>query len=194
VLPQGHPRLLTTAREYGHSLEIVASAERINDAQKLVLVRKLRKHLDNDLAGKTFGVWGLAFKPNTDDIREAPALKIVRTLVADGAKIRMHDPEAGPNFLASLGGNIAESCTLVDDPYEAAEGAHALLLVTEWREYRSPDFERLKRSWPAPPCSTAATSGTAPSSRTSGSSTPASAADHPSRAASHDRDVRELCR
>jgi UDPglucose 6-dehydrogenase len=90
-------------------------------------------------------VWGLAFKPNTDDIREAPALKIVRTLAADGAKISMHDPEAGPNFLASLGGSIADACTLVDDPYDAAEGAHALLLVTEWREYRSPDFERLKK-------------------------------------------------
>ncbi len=143
--PKDIRAVLTTAREYGHNLEIVASAERINEAQKLVLVRKLRKHFDNDVAGKTFGVWGLAFKPNTDDIREAPALKIVRTLAGDGARIKLHDPEAGPNFMASLGDNVAAACTLVDDPYEAAEGAHGLLLVTEWREYRSPDFERLKK-------------------------------------------------
>ena len=143
--PKDIRAVLTTAREYGHTLEIVASAERINEAQKLVLVRKLRKHFDNDIAGKTFAVWGLAFKPNTDDIREAPALKIIRTLVADGARIKMHDPEGGPNFLAALGDTTAAACTLVEDPYEAAEGAHGLLLVTEWREYRSPDFERLKR-------------------------------------------------
>jgi UDPglucose 6-dehydrogenase len=143
--PKDIRALLTTAREYGHTMEIVASAERINEAQKLVLVRKLRKHLDHDLAGKTFGVWGLAFKPNTDDIREAPALKIVRTLAADGARIKLHDPEAGANFMAALGDSIASACTLVDDPYEAADGVHALLLVTEWREYRSPDFERLRK-------------------------------------------------
>ncbi len=141
--PKDIRAILTTAREYGHSLEIVASAERINDAQKLVLVRKLRKHTGS-VAGKTFAVWGLAFKPNTDDIREAPALKIVRTLVADGAKLRLHDPEAGPNFMAELSPSAAAACTLVDDPYTAAEGAHGLLLVTEWRAYRSPDFERLQ--------------------------------------------------
>ncbi len=142
--PKDIRAVLTTAREYGHNLEIVASAERINEAQKLVLVRKLRKHFDNDIANKTFAVWGLAFKPNTDDIREAPALKIVRTLVGDGARLKLHDPEGGPNFMAALGDSVARACTLVEDPYEAAEGAHALLLVTEWREYRSPDFERLK--------------------------------------------------
>jgi UDPglucose 6-dehydrogenase len=143
--PKDIRAVLTTAREYGHNLEIVASAERINEAQKLVLVRKLRKQFGNNIAGKTFGVWGLAFKPNTDDIREAPALKIVRTLVGDGARVRLHDPEAGANFMAALGDSVTPSCTLVADPYEAAEGAHALLLVTEWREYRSPDFERLKK-------------------------------------------------
>jgi UDPglucose 6-dehydrogenase len=143
--PKDIRALLTTAREHGHALEIVAGAERINEGQKLVLVRKLRRQFDNHLAGKTFGIWGLAFKPNTDDVREAPALKIVRTLVGDGAHLRLHDPEAGPNFMAGLPHHIAAGCTLVEDPYEAAEGAHALLLLTEWREYRSPDFERLKR-------------------------------------------------
>jgi UDPglucose 6-dehydrogenase len=148
--PKDIRALLTTAREYGHTLEIVASAERINEAQKLVIVRKLRKHFDNDLAGKTFGLWGLAFKPNTDDVREAPALKIVRTLVGDGARIKMHDPEAGKNFVANLPAHLAASCTLVADPYDAADGAHALILATEWREYRSPDFERLKQLMAAP--------------------------------------------
>lgn len=148
--PKDIRALLTTAREYGHTLEIVASAERINEAQKLVIVRKLRKFFEHDLAGKTFGVWGLAFKPNTDDVREAPALKIVRTLVGDGAKLRLHDPEAGKNFLSNLSEHIAAACTVVEDPYEAVEGAHALLLLTEWREYRSPDFDRLKQTMAAP--------------------------------------------
>jgi len=143
--PKDIRALLTTAREHGHSLDIVASAERINEAQKLVLVRKLRKQCEGGVNGKTFGVWGLTFKPNTDDIREAPALKIVRTLAGDGARLRLHDPEGGPQFMAALGDTTASACTLVHDPYEAAEGAHALLLVTEWREYRSPDFERLKQ-------------------------------------------------
>lgn len=142
--PKDTRALLTTAREYGHTLEIVASAERINEAQKLVLVRKIRQRLEGGLSGKTFAVWGLAFKPNTDDVREAPALKIVRTLIGDGARMRLHDPEASANFVATLGAHAAASCTVVSDPYAAAEGAHALILCTEWREYRSPDFERLK--------------------------------------------------
>jgi hypothetical protein len=149
--PKDIRALLTTAREYGHTLEIVASAERINEAQKLVLVRKLRKHFDNDVAGKTFGVWGLAFKPNTDDIREAPALKIIRTLVADGAKIKMHDPEAGPNFLAALGENSPRRLHPRRGPLRGRRGRprpaprHRVARVPEPR-LRAPQGG----SWPAP--------------------------------------------
>ena len=142
--PKDTRALIRTAREYGLSMSIVASAERINETQKLVLVRKVRKHFgEGGLAGKKIGIWGLTFKPNTDDVREAPALSIVRALATDGAVIRMHDPEGGENFLQDLG-NTASDVKLVDDPYEAAEGADALVLATEWRQYRSPDFDRLK--------------------------------------------------
>lgn len=139
--PKDTRALLNTAREHGLALSIVAAAERINDAQKLLMVRKVRQ-LMGDVAGKTFAVWGLAFKPNTDDVREAPAARVARTLVNDGAKLRLHDPEAGPNFMQTFGEHLA--VTLCNDMYEAAEGADALLLVTEWRQYRGPDFERLK--------------------------------------------------
>ncbi len=139
--PKDTRALINTAREHGMSMSLVAAAERINEAQKLVMVRKLRAMVD-DVAGKTFCLWGLAFKPNTDDVREAPALRIARSLLNDGARLRLHDPEAGKNFLEVLG--KADGVELVDDQYAAAEGADALLLVTEWREYRSPDFERMK--------------------------------------------------
>ena len=148
--PKDTRALINTAREYGLALDIVAAAERLNESQKLVLVRKVRAHFsDDDLHNKTLAVWGLSFKPNTDDVREAPALRIVQTLVADGAKIRVHDPVAGDNFMEALGDTHGQ-VSLVDDPYAAAEGAHALLLVTEWREFRSPDFDRLKQIMAAP--------------------------------------------
>jgi UDPglucose 6-dehydrogenase len=145
--PKDTRALLDTARAHGLSLSLVAAAERINEAQKLLLVRKARQ-LCGELAGKTFTLWGLAFKPNTDDVREAPALRIARALLTDGATLRVHDPEGGPNFMAELG--ETKGITLIDDMYEAAKGAHALLLVTEWRQYRSPDFERLRESMAEP--------------------------------------------
>ncbi len=144
--PKDTRALIHIAREHGQSMSIVASAERINEAQKLVLVRKVRAAFANDLSGKTVAVWGLAFKPNTDDIREAPALTIVRALAGDGAKLRVSDPEAGPNFMKALGDSVKNfSIEFADDPYVAATGADVLILATEWRQYRSPDFERLAK-------------------------------------------------
>ncbi|MBC8072350.1 MAG: UDP-glucose/GDP-mannose dehydrogenase family protein [Deltaproteobacteria bacterium] len=140
--PKDTRALLDTARAHGLSLSLVAAAERINEAQKLLLVRKARQ-LVGDFAGKTIALWGLAFKPNTDDVREAPALRIARAMLTDGATLKLHDPEGGPNFMSELG--ETSGVTLVEDMYEAAKGAHALLLVTEWRQYRSPDFGRLKQ-------------------------------------------------
>ncbi|NVB37456.1 UDP-glucose/GDP-mannose dehydrogenase family protein [Pseudenhygromyxa sp. WMMC2535] len=141
--PKDTRALIRTAREHGLSMSIVASADRINESQKLVLVRKIRAQF-GDVAGKTLAIWGLAFKPNTDDIREAPALSIVRSLASDGAKLRLTDPEAGPNFMAALGDSVENfGIEFFDDPYEAAKGADALIMTTEWRQYRSPDFPRL---------------------------------------------------
>ncbi|MBK8239493.1 MAG: UDP-glucose/GDP-mannose dehydrogenase family protein [Deltaproteobacteria bacterium] len=140
--PKDTRALLDTARAHGLSLSLVAAAERINEAQKLLLVRKARQ-LCGDFANKTFALWGLAFKPNTDDVREAPALRIARALLTDGAKLQINDPEGGANFMQDLGDT--SGVTLVEDMYEAARGAHGLLLVTEWRQFRSPDFSRLKQ-------------------------------------------------
>ncbi len=143
--PKDTRALIRTAREHGIPMSIVASADRINEGQKLVLVRKVRQHFGNQLDGKTVAIWGLAFKPNTDDIREAPALSIVRSLASDGAKLRLSDPEAGPNFMAALDDSATNfPIEFCKDPYDAAQGADALLLCTEWRQYRSPDFARLR--------------------------------------------------
>jgi UDPglucose 6-dehydrogenase len=145
--PKDTRALINTAREHGMSMSLVAAAERINEQQKLVVVRKVRQLL-GAVEGKSFALWGLAFKPNTDDVREAPALRVARTLLNDGARVRGHDPEGGENFVKDLGPGAFE---LVADPYDAAAGAHALLLLTEWRQYRSPDFDRLKSVMAADP-------------------------------------------
>jgi UDPglucose 6-dehydrogenase len=143
--PKDTRALIRIAREHGISMSIVAAADRLNESQKLVLVRKVRSHFGKALDGKTVAIWGLAFKPNTDDIREAPALTIVRSLASDGAKLRLTDPEAGPNFMAALGDSVATfPIEFFSDPYAAAANADALLLCTEWRQYRSPDFARLR--------------------------------------------------
>src|SRR5690606_22821638 len=117
----------------------------INESQKLVLVRKVRTHFGKELDGKTLAIGGIGVKPKTDDIREAPALTIIRSLPSDGAKPRVTDPQAGPNFIAALGDSATTfPIDFFSDPYAAAANADALLLCTEWRQYRSPDFARLR--------------------------------------------------
>ena len=108
--------------------------------QKGILFRKLRHHFDGDLRGKHIAIWGAAFKPRTDDIRESPALTLVDALLADGARVAIHDPEARAHLKARYDGRV----TVVEDAYQAAYEADALVLVTEWRQYQNPDFERLK--------------------------------------------------
>ncbi len=139
--PKDIVALVHTAREHGIELELAAATDRVNRRQKSVLARKLmRTHFDGDLRGKTICVWGIAFKPRTDDIRESPALQLIDTLLAEGAVVRAHDPEAMEHARALFGERVA----LFDDAYEAATGADALVLVTEWRQYQNPDFGRLK--------------------------------------------------
>jgi UDPglucose 6-dehydrogenase len=137
--PKDVAALVHTAREHDIELELAGATDRINQRQKGVLVRKLRKHL-GDLRNHTIAVWGLAFKPKTDDIRESPAMAFIDAVLADGGKVIAHDPIAGENARQYYGNLI----TVVEDPYTAAEGAEALVLLTEWRLYQSPDFERLK--------------------------------------------------
>ncbi|MAQ18389.1 MAG: UDP-glucose 6-dehydrogenase [Sandaracinus sp.] len=138
--PKDVKALVHTAREAGLELELVATTDRVNARQKGVLLRKIRAHFADDLRGKRIAVWGVAFKPRTDDIRDSASLTLVDALLADGAEVILHDPEALDNARARYGDRVEYAATA----YGAAEGADALCLLTEWREYQNPDFGRLK--------------------------------------------------
>jgi UDPglucose 6-dehydrogenase len=127
------------ARELGHELSIVEATIRVNQRQRLRMVDKIVTALEGDVAGKTVGVLGLSFKPETDDLREAPALDIVRELVCRGAKIRAYDPAA-----LAQAGRLVPEMTLCKDAYEAVEGADAMVIVTEWNEFRMLDLPRAR--------------------------------------------------
>ena len=144
--PKDIEAVIAMGRRTGQPLELMRAVDAVNDAQKQVLFAKMRSHYGDALAGKTIAVWGLAFKPKTDDIREAPALALIDALLAAGAKVRAHDPEAMPNVRDIYGDRISYS----DRPYGALEGADALAIVTEWPEFRNPDFEVMKRLLAAP--------------------------------------------
>ncbi|APR79549.1 UDP-glucose dehydrogenase [Minicystis rosea] len=144
--PKDISALQQTAQQAGYELAVVRAVEEVNARQKKVLGHKVAKHFGDGLAGRRIGVWGLAFKPQTDDIRESPALTLIDDLLAAGAIVQAHDPEAMANVKAIYGDRV----TFADTMYGAAEGADALVLVTEWHEYRSPDFQRLKKLLKAP--------------------------------------------
>jgi UDPglucose 6-dehydrogenase len=144
--PKDVSALIHTARDHGIELELAVATDQINRRHKGVLFRKLRALFDHDLRGKRIAVWGIAFKPRTDDLRESPALSLIDSLLADGAIVSAHDPEAHENARALYG----ERIELPTDPYAAAENADALVLVTEWRPYQNPDFDRLKASMKRP--------------------------------------------
>jgi UDPglucose 6-dehydrogenase len=129
------------AKSVGVEPRIMNSVDEVNNAQKLVLMQKLEAHFDGDLAGKTIALWGLAFKPRTDDIREAPALVMIDRLLELDAVLQVHDPEAMANVRAIYGGRLKYAT----QPLEALENADALAINTEWGEFRNPDFEEMKR-------------------------------------------------
>jgi UDPglucose 6-dehydrogenase len=139
--PKDVRAVMTMARQIGLDFDLLRAVERVNERQKRWLVDRATRHFGT-LAGKTFAVWGLAFKPKTDDMREAPAITVVEGLLGNGAKVRAHDPVA-----AEVAGKLfhGRGVELVSEPYAAAEGADALLLVTEWNEFRNPDFARLRK-------------------------------------------------
>jgi UDPglucose 6-dehydrogenase len=139
--PKDVSALVHVAREHSVPLELALATDQVNQRQKGVLLRKLKQQFDGDLRGKKIAVWGIAFKPRTDDIREAASLTLVDGLLAEGAKVLAHDPEAREHARARFGDTI----TIVDQQYDALNDADALVLVTEWREYQNPDFERIKQ-------------------------------------------------
>jgi UDPglucose 6-dehydrogenase len=138
--PKDLKALSWTAKQAQAHLEVVEAADRANARQKKVLGAKVRAHFGNDLRGKRIAIWGLAFKPETDDIREAPALTLIADLREGGASIVGYDPAAMPNIRAQLG-DVLE---LTGDMYTAARGADALVLVTEWKQFRGADFRKLR--------------------------------------------------
>ena len=139
--PKDVSALSKTAKEHGRDLKILDAVEAVNELQKYILVEKIEKRFGKDLKGMKFALWGLAFKPNTDDIREAPALSIIEALTAMGATITAYDPEAMPNVRAQIGDKINYAA----NQYEALQDAVALIIATEWSEFRTPDFERMEK-------------------------------------------------
>jgi len=140
--PKDVQALQRSARGVGYEPHLLTAVEAVNQEQKSFLTTKIRKHFGGDLKGRTFALWGLAFKPNTDDMREAPAITVVGELLAAGAKVRAFDPVAMAEARRVFGEK--PGLALVADAPAALEGADALVIVTEWREFRSPDFDRLK--------------------------------------------------
>ena len=138
--PKDSKAIVSTAKEYGYRFRIMEAVEEANDLQKEHLFRRLAAHWKGDFSGKTVGLWGLAFKARTDDVREAPALVLADLLTKAGAKVKAFDPAAMEATRREVGDQIAYCKNM----YEAAEGVDALFVVTEWNEFRNPDFDRLK--------------------------------------------------
>lgn len=139
--PKDVSALIHLAKQHKVAAELIESVDRVNTQQKMVLPRKIRRHFGEDLKDKCLAIWGLAFKPRTDDIREAPALTLIDAMLAEGARLRVHDPEAIPHVRQLYGDKVV----YCDRPYGALEGADALVIVTEWQEFRHPDFEVMRR-------------------------------------------------
>lgn len=138
--PKDVRALVHAGLQQGLELSLVQATDKVNQRQKAVVLDKVRRSLDGHSKDRTVAIWGLSFKPRTDDIREAPAIALIESLLAEGAKIAAHDPSRPRSVLSRFGDRIR----LASDPYEAAEGADALVLMTEWQEYHSPDFDRLR--------------------------------------------------
>ena len=141
--PKDVKALTKIAKENGYTAELITAVEDVNDAQKLVIAQKIVNRFGEDLTGYTFGIWGLAFKPGTDDMREAPAIYVIKELVKRGAKIKAYDPkavnEAKEHYLKGI-----KNITYVDSKYDVLKDSNALVLLTEWKEFCSPDFEEMK--------------------------------------------------
>jgi len=144
--PKDVRALVHLAKEHNFDLKLPKATLEVNDRQKKHLVEKIKAHFKNDLKGKTFAIWGLSFKPNTDDMREAASITIINELLNAGAKVKAFDPKAMNEAKKIFDNKI----TLCKDPYEALEGADALVLVTEWNEFRNPDFQKIKSKLKSP--------------------------------------------
>jgi UDPglucose 6-dehydrogenase len=137
--PKDVQALVYSANEVAYDFQILNAVTDVNEKQKVHLVNKIRRYYNNDLAGKHFAIWGLAFKPNTDDIREAPALEIINALTESGATVAAFDPEA----MSNVKGVIGDKVVYAETQYDCLENADALIIATEWNEFRTPDFDKI---------------------------------------------------
>lgn len=140
--PKDIEALINTGNEFGCEMPLVKSVNKINRHQRELFVKKITNRLGEDLSGKIFGIWGLAFKPKTNDMREAPAITIINELIKRGAKVQAYDPKA---METSKQLYLKDKITYAKNSYEALENADAMLLLTEWNEFRRPDFDKIKR-------------------------------------------------
>lgn len=138
--PKDVKALYNSGKDTGYNFSILDAVIKVNEIQKTILIPRIEAHFNNDIKGKTFAIWGLAFKPETDDIREAPALYIIKHLLESGANVKAFDPEAMPNVKRKLGDKIEFSNSM----YEVLSDADALIICTEWSIFRTPDFTKIK--------------------------------------------------
>ncbi len=138
--PKDVKALAKSAQQVNYDFKILEAVMKVNENQKIHLLPKIKSYFKNDLKGKKIALWGLAFKPNTDDIREASALKIIEELITEGATVSAYDPEA----MANVKKEISEKIVFADNQYEALANADALVIATEWSEFRTPDFNKMK--------------------------------------------------
>jgi UDPglucose 6-dehydrogenase len=138
--PKDVKAIIKTAQEYDYDFRILQAVEEVNAGQKRLMVDMVKDHFGDDLGGKTFALWGLSFKPRTDDMREAPSLEVIKGLSEAGARFKVYDPEA----MEECERKIGDAVEYASDNYAALEGADALIIATEWSDFREPDFDRMK--------------------------------------------------
>ena len=141
--PKDIQALINTAQDSGYEPLILSNVEKVNLNQKKVLVNKVVDRFGSDLNGRTFGIWGLSFKPGTDDVREATSLVVISSLIDKGAKIIAYDPQASNEFKKAIDSRYLENIEFVNNRYEAVNSCDGLILITEWKEFRNPDFDLL---------------------------------------------------
>jgi UDPglucose 6-dehydrogenase len=140
--PKDVSALFNTAKANDYDFKIIGAVNEVNNIQRKIITKKILEHFDGNIKGKTFGLWGLAFKPDTDDIREAPAIYIINELLKQGASISAYDPEATDNVKKLYADN--DKIQFNSEPYQALDNADALIIATEWQEFKSPDFDVIK--------------------------------------------------
>ena len=145
--PKDVKAIVRTAEELGYDFRILQAVESVNETQKRLLYERIHQHYAGKLAGKRFAIWGLSFKPNTDDMREAPALVVIQNLLEAGAKVCVFDPEAMDECRSH---HFKDRIEYAKTPLDAVQGAHGLVLITEWNEFRNPDFDEVKRRLASP--------------------------------------------